>query len=106
MDADVKTKFNELNEKMDKLVAAMCGDPLCNPPKAGLLQTNMQLCQDFYGDPQHNRQGMIKDLSDSQLEITKLKDAKAKLIFAATLIGGLITLGWRTFIDWLTSHPK
>ncbi len=113
MDAEVKEAFEGVNKKLNllfegqhKLLTAMTGDPFAKPPVPGIMPTQLAINKDLYGDADHNRKGIIKDIAENTDDISELKKTKREIVLLGTFVGGIIALGWRTFIDWLTSHPK
>lgn len=113
MDAEAKEEFRKVGDKLNllfegqhKLLTAMTGDPFSKPPIPGIMPQQLAFQKDLYGDPDHGSGGCIKNIQANTEEIAELKKTKREVMFIATFIGGVIALGWRTFIDWLTSHPK
>lgn len=93
MSAHENQLLEEIKNELADIKRILGGD--YRTGKNGLVQSTENLLADVYD----KKNGLLKRTGD-------LETAKWKFLFTLSGICGIITLGWKVFIDWLTSHPK
>ena len=101
-------QLDEIKKTMHALLEAVTGSPLSNPPKKGILETQMAINKDLYGDVDHpERKGLFKQVDENTADISSLKQNRRDVKILFTAIGcffmWLATRAW----EWVVAgHSK